>query len=103
MATSDIHPVTPHPSAGGLQRARTDPAYGAFLLLRIGFTVLPIVFGLDKFTDLLTKWDGYLAPWIVDISPLSAHHTMLVVGVVEIAAGIAVALKPRYAAYVVAA
>jgi uncharacterized membrane protein YphA (DoxX/SURF4 family) len=103
MATSDVHPATPHPATGVLQRGRADPAYGAFLLLRIGFTVLPIVFGLDKFTDVLTKWDGYLAPWIVDLSPLSAHHTMLVVGVVEIVAGIAVALKPRYAAYIVAA
>ena len=103
MATSDVHPSTPHAPQSALQRARTDPAYGAFLLLRIGFTVLPIVFGLDKFTDVLTKWDGYLAPWIADISPLSAHHTMLVVGVIEIVAGIAVAVKPRYAAYVVAA
>jgi uncharacterized membrane protein YphA (DoxX/SURF4 family) len=103
MTTSDLHPATSHPATAALQRARTDPAYGAFVLLRIGFTVLPIVFGLDKFTDVLTKWDGYLAPWIVDLSPLNAHHTMLVVGVIEIVAGIAVALKPRYAAYIVAA
>jgi uncharacterized membrane protein YphA (DoxX/SURF4 family) len=103
MATSNVHPAKTHATLGALQRARTDPAYGAFLLLRVGFTVLPIVFGLDKFTDVLTKWDGYLAPWIVDISPLSAHHTMLVVGVIEIVAGVAVAIKPRYAAYVVAA
>jgi uncharacterized membrane protein YphA (DoxX/SURF4 family) len=86
-----------------VQRARSDPAYGAFLLLRIGFTVLPIIMGLDKFTNLLTTWENYLAPWIVDIVPLSAHQTMLVVGVIEIVAGIAVAIKPRYAAYVVAA
>jgi uncharacterized membrane protein YphA (DoxX/SURF4 family) len=102
MSTSDVHPATPRPATGALQRARTDPAYGAFVLLRIGFTVLPIVFGLDKFTNVLTKWEGYLAPWIVDVSPLSAHTTMLVVGVIEIVAGIAVALKPRYAAYIVA-
>jgi uncharacterized membrane protein YphA (DoxX/SURF4 family) len=90
-------------SLGAVQRARSDPAYGAFLLLRIGFTVLPIVMGLDKFTNLLTTWENYLAPWIVDIVPLSAHQTMLVVGVIEIVAGIAVAIKPRYAAYIVAA
>ncbi len=59
--------------------------------------------GLDKFTNFLVDWEVYLAPWIVDLSPLSAHGTMLVVGVVEIVAGIAVAIKPRYAAYVVAA
>ncbi|WP_198344587.1 DoxX family protein [Mycobacterium dioxanotrophicus] len=86
-----------------LQRVRTDPAYGAYLLLRIGFTVLPIVFGLDKFFGVLANWDGYLAPWIVALSPIGAHPTMLVVGVIEIVAGVAVAIKPRYAAYVVAA
>lgn len=92
-----------HTSGELLQRARSDPAYGAFLLLRIGFTVLPIVFGLDKFTNILVKWEDYLAPWIVDVSPISAHQVMLVVGVIEIVAGVAVAIKPRYAAYVVAA
>jgi uncharacterized membrane protein YphA (DoxX/SURF4 family) len=101
MTVSNVH-TTAGPTSTLLQRARSDPAYGAYLLLRIGFTVLPIVFGLDKFTDVLTKWDGYLAPWIVDISPVTADQTMLLVGVVEIVAGVAVAIKPRYAAYVVA-
>ncbi|WP_213574936.1 DoxX family protein [Rhodococcus sp. USK13] len=95
--------VSEHSLGAAVQRARSDPAYGAFLLLRIGFTVLPIIMGLDKFTNLLTTWENYLAPWIVDIVPLSAHQTMLVVGVIEIVAGIAVAIKPRYAAYIVAA
>ncbi len=103
MAASHVHRSTEPNSGGALQRARSDPAYGAFLLLRIGFAVLPIVFGIDKFTNLLADWQSYLAPWIVDISPLTAYQTMLVVGVVEIAAGLAVAVKPRYAAYVVAA
>ena len=65
--------------------------------------MLPIVFGLDKFTNVLTNWEAYLAPWIVDMSPISAHQVMLVVGVIEIVAGVAVAIKPRYAAYIVAA
>ncbi len=86
-----------------LQRARSDPAYAAFLVLRIGFTGLPIVFGLDKFTNVLTNWEAYLAPWIVALSPLSAHQVMLVVGAIEIVAGIAVAITPRYGAYIVAA
>ncbi|MEO3756751.1 DoxX family protein [Mycobacterium sp. B14F4] len=103
MATSDVQPTRTPSVTGALQRARTEPAYGAFLLLRIGFSVLPIVFGLDKFTDVLTRWDTYLAPWIVDLSPLSAQHTMLVVGVIEIVAGLTVAIKPRYGAYLVAA
>lgn len=94
-------------STGVLERARHEPAYGAFVLLRVGFTVLPIVMGLDKFFNLLTtspaNWEGYLAGWIADLSPLSPAHTMLVVGVIEIVAGIAVAIKPRYAAYIVAA
>ncbi|OBB37312.1 DoxX family protein [Mycobacterium sp. 852002-51961_SCH5331710] len=100
MTTSNT-PVHDH-STSPLLRARTDPVYGAYLILRIGFTVLPIVMGLDKFTNVLTDWEGYLAPWIVDLSPFTAHQTMLIVGVIEIVAGIAVALKPRYAAYVVA-
>ncbi|MGE2692875.1 DoxX family membrane protein [Mycolicibacterium pulveris] len=98
--------MSPAPS-GVLDRARREPAYGAFALLRVGFTVLPIVMGLDKFFNLLTtspaNWEGYLAGWIADLSPLSPAHTMAVVGVIEIVAGIAVAIKPRYAAYVVAA
>ena len=84
-------------------RLKADPAYQAFWLLRIGFTVAPILFGIDKFANVLVNWEKYLAPWIRDLSPLSATHTMYAVGVVEIIAGLAVALKPRYAAYVVAA
>lgn len=103
MTTSNVGIGQSAGWAAAVERARTDPAYGAYALLRIGFTVLPIVFGIDKFTDLLTNWDGYLAPWIADLSPFGAHSTMLVVGVIEIVAGVAVAVKPRYAAYIVAA
>ena len=85
-----------------MQRVRTEPAYGAFWMLRLGFTVLPILMGLDKFFNLLTNWEQYLAPWVVSLLPFSAHTAMLIVGVVEIAAGIFVWIKPRYAAYVVA-
>jgi hypothetical protein len=66
------------------------------------FTIAPIAFGADKFVGWLTDWDAYLAPWINDIVPGSAHDAMLVVGVVEIAAGIAVAVAPRFGAYIVA-
>jgi hypothetical protein len=78
-------------------------AHQAFLLLRTLFTVAPILFGLDKFLGLTTDWEQYLAPWINDLVPGSAHQAMLVVGVVEIAAGILVAVLPRIGAYVVAA
>lgn len=74
----------------------------AFLLLRTVFTIAPIAFGLDKFVGLLTDWDQYLAPWINDIVPGSAHQAMLAVGVIEIIAGIAVAVIPRYGSLLVA-
>ena len=80
-----------------------DPRYQAFTLLRIAFTVAPIVFGLDKFFNVLVDWTTYLAPWVDDLMPGSATQFMDVVGIVEIAAGVLVALKPRYGAYVVAA
>lgn len=102
MASTSIPAPTEGWISRTLHRARTEPAYGAFLTLLTGFVVLPIVFGLDKFTNILTNWEGYLAPWLVGLLPFSAHTAMLIVGVVEIVAGILIALKPRYAAYVVA-
>lgn len=80
-----------------------DPIVQAFALLRIGFTVAPIVFGLDKFLDWLVDWEIYLAPEINDLFPGNAHDAMLAVGVVEIVAGLIVATRPRIGAYVVAA
>lgn len=84
-------------------RTLSNPAYTAFWILRIGFVVLPLWMGIDKFTNTLTDWPGYLAPWIVGLVPFTAQTVMYVVGVVEIIAAIGIALKPRYAAYVVAA
>ncbi|MBD1540701.1 DoxX family membrane protein [Arthrobacter sp. IA7] len=80
-----------------------DPARQAFLLLRTAFTVAPILFGLDKFTNLLTDWTGYLAPVVPDTLHLPAQTVMYAVGVVEIIAGILVALRPRIGSHVVAA
>jgi uncharacterized membrane protein YphA (DoxX/SURF4 family) len=85
------------------ERFRSDPAYQAFVLLRIAFTVAPILFGLDKFFNVMVDWEQYLAPWINDIIPGGASTAMHLVGAVEILAGVIVALKPRYGAYVVAA
>jgi hypothetical protein len=84
-------------------RLRTDPAFQAFTLLRVAFTVAPIAFGLDKFFNVMVDWPIYLAPWINDIIPGSGSDAMHLVGIVEIAAGLAVAIKPRYGAYLVAA
>ena len=74
----------------------------AFLLLRTAFTVAPIVFGLDKFFGVTTDWDKYLAPWINDLVPGDAHQAMLIVGVIEIVAGVLVAVRPAIGGYVVA-
>ena len=81
----------------------TNPAFQAFTLLRIGFTVAPILFGLDKFLDWLVDWRIYLAPEINDLVPGNAHQAMLAVGVIEIVAGLVVALRPKFGGYLVAA
>jgi hypothetical protein len=80
-----------------------NPAYQAFLILRVGFVAAPILFGLDKFTNLLTDWTTYLAPAIDRLVPGSAASAMLAVGVVEVVAGLVVAVRPRIGGYVVAA
>jgi hypothetical protein len=85
-----------------IARLREEPAYQAFWLLRAAFTVAPILFGLDKFFHVLVDWDIYLAPHLSDIIPGTAHQAMYAVGIVEIVAGLVVALNPRYGAYLVA-
>ena len=74
----------------------------AFQILRFGFTVAPIIAGLDKFFHFLVNWDQYLSPLANNIVGGHGHQMMLVVGVVEIVAGLGVAWKPRWFAYVVA-
>lgn len=84
--------------------ALTDPGYQAFWALRLGFGVLPILFGLDKFAHVLTDdWTRYLAGFVNDLIPGDAHAAMNLVGVVEIVAGIAVLVYPRLGAPLVAA
>lgn len=79
------------------------PAEQAFLLLRTAFTVAPILFGLDKFFNLMVDWPIYLAPAIDGIVPGSASTAMVLVGIVEIVAGLVVAVRPRFGGYLVAA
>jgi hypothetical protein len=83
--------------------ALDNPAYQAFLALRVGFVVAPILFGLDKFTNLLTDWTAYLAPALDRLVPGSPHTAMLAVGVVEVVAGLVVAVRPKVGGYLVAA
>lgn len=100
MATiSADHTVRSHT----IERALDNPAFQAFTLLRVGFTVAPILFGLDKFLSWLVDWQIYLAPEINDLVPGNAHQAMLGVGVIEIIAGIVVALRPKFGGYLVAA
>jgi hypothetical protein len=81
----------------------SSPAYQAYWILHVGFTVAPILAGLDKFCHLLVNWDQYLPGVVANASPIQPHTLMLIVGVIEIVAGIGVWLKPRIFAYVVAA
>jgi hypothetical protein len=80
-----------------------SPAYQAYQILHWGFVALPLIAGLDKFASVLTVWDKYLAPAVANHLPFSVRTFMMIVGVVEIVAGLLVALKPSVGAYVVAA
>ena len=82
---------------------RSDAGYQAYMLLRIAFTVAPIAFGVDKFFNGMVDWEKYLAPWINRLMPGTGHSFMLFGGIVEITAGLVVAVKPRYGAFLVAA
>ncbi len=99
MTSSALRPV-PFPNASAL---RGDPVVQAFTLLRIAFTIAPILFGLDKFAGVLTDdWTRYLAPALNDVIPGSAADAMHIVGVIEIVAGLVVAIAPRFGGLLVA-
>jgi hypothetical protein len=78
-------------------------SHQAFQILRLGFTVAPIIAGLDKFLQLLTNWDKYLAPAVPSTLGIAPHTFMMIVGAIEIAAGVLVAINPRIGGYVVSA
>ena len=92
-----------HGAAKAADNVASSPGHQAYRILQFGFTVAPILAGLDKFLHLLVNWDQYLPGVVANVSPIPRHTLMLVVGVIEIVAGIGVALKPRIFAYVVAA
>ena len=100
MATTDTLHMT---RAHELDEATHSPSHQAFQILRFGFTVAPIVAGLDKFFHVLVNWDQYLPGAVNRMVGGHGHAFMQVVGVIEIVAGIGVALKPRIFSYVVAA
>jgi hypothetical protein len=84
-------------------RQTADLAVQATMVLYVGFVVLPIVAGLDKFFDMFANWDTYMAPVVANNLPFSAHTFMMIVGVVEMAAGVIVFVRPQIGAWVVAA
>jgi hypothetical protein len=88
-------------SVAGAAADTSSPAYQAYQILHIGFTVAPILAGLDKFLHLLTNWDQYLAPVVNNTLGGHGHEFMLAVGVIEIVAGLGVLLKPKIFGYVV--
>jgi hypothetical protein len=99
-AVADLVRPIPVPKSNVLRR---DPAAQAFMLLRIGLTVAPILFGLDKFAHVMVDdWTKYLAPQFNDLIPGNAADAMHIVGVVEIAAGVVVAVAPRFGGLLVA-
>jgi hypothetical protein len=87
----------------GLPKVAAEPVRQAYWILRAGFTVAPILAGLDKFFHVLVDWDKYLSPTINNLLGGNGHAFMMAVGVIEIVAGIGVALRPKIFAYVVAA
>ena len=90
-------------TSGHVTAVATSPSYQAYQILRLGFTVAPIVAGLDKFFNLLVNWEQYLPGFVNNLTGGRGHELMLAVGVIEIVAGIGVAIKPRLFAYVVSA
>src|SRR5213593_1782432 len=90
-------------SQAATSTATSSPAYQAYRILHFGFTVAPILAGLDKFFHVLVDWDKYLPSMLNNLVGGHGHALMMIVGVIEVAAGIGVALRPRLFSYVVAA
>ena|ERR1041385_6663539 len=96
-----LHPAATAPMADNMVAHK--PAHQAYQILYCGFIALPILAGCDKFFHILVNWDQYLAPIIPQTLHMSGHTFMLIVGAIEIIAGLLVAIKPRIGSYVVAA
>jgi hypothetical protein len=90
-------------AASSAAREAVQPSYQAYRILHFGFTVAPILAGLDKFFHLLVDWDRYLPRVVNNLVGGHGHTLMLAVGVIEVVAGIGVALRPRIFSYVVVA
>ena len=105
---SAVHGATARPAAASAATASTpllqrEAGYQAFIMLRIAFALAPVLFGLDKFFNVMTDWPQYLAGWVNDLMPGSGQDFMYFVGGVEILAGIIVAVRPKLGAPIVVA
>ena len=94
--------ATTHGTISRAPSLAAQPAYQAYVILHVGFAVLPLIAGADKFFHFLVNWDQYLAPFVTRLLPVTGHTFMLVVGAIEIVAGLIVAVRPRLGAYIVA-
>jgi uncharacterized membrane protein YphA (DoxX/SURF4 family) len=103
MARAERYLVTSPAKPVVFLRPERGPVYLAFVLLRAGYVILPILVGLDKFLHLAVDWQQYLSPRLVGVLGVTPQTLLSVVGVVEIAAGLLVAFRPRIGAWVVAA
>jgi hypothetical protein len=99
----ELNLETSAPSLAAAESKVGDPGYQAYQILHFGFTVAPMVAGLDKFFGLLVDWDQYLPSFVNNLVGGQGHALMYGVGVIEIVAGLGVWFKPRIFAYVVAA
>ncbi len=97
-----LNQITNLERVGSSSKAADKAGLHAYQILRTGFTVAPIVMGLDKFFHLLVDWDKYLPPVVNNMTGGYGHQLMLIVGVIEIIAGLGVWFKPKFFAYVVA-
>jgi hypothetical protein len=82
---------------------KREAGWQVFMMLRTVFIVAPLLFGIDKFFNLMVKWPVYLAPIVTDVIPVTAQQFMYVVGVIEIVAAVCVFLFPRFGSVLVAA
>ncbi len=101
--THVLEPKVRRPVQTVTEAIHRPPEWQAYKILHVGFIVAPILAGVDKFLDLMTDWTMYLTPLVPKILGMQARSFMYIVGVIEIFAGLVVAVKPRIGAYVVAA
>ena len=92
-----------HPSGSTIPTSESEVVHGSYTLLKYAYGLVPIIAGADKFTNLIVNWEEYLNPMIPNLLNLTPHTFMLIVGVIEIIAGILVFAKPRLGAFVVMA